>query len=308
MPAFPPGSAASDAIQTLTAEFPASWDYWAFRFNMTNLLLTSIQEMRVLVNSAIIVRISGAVWDVVNQLDNMPSYGLGGAGSKTLIWNWQRMAITGGAQALSAGGAGGLPVLASGSSKDMSLFSTLNCGSFDANGVGIGSLRVEFDLVGCLTANIGAPSIQCKALASSLTPGGPGYIRRMEYQTPQVAANTTYQAGKNALLFGDTKHRLLNRLHLVPAAGTLDNFILRHNGVQKIQRSSAENDAVINEVFIKTSQSANAVTPVWTLDYTERTWGDEMLPIGDPGTDLQVQFTPSAAGNVNVYEDSMGAL
>ena len=302
MPSFPPGAANVAGVQTLSAEMPASWDFWTWRFQTSNVALSMIQEFRVFVNGSLIVRISGAMWDLVNQFDRVQAFAGSASTKGVLIWNWRRMASRGGSQALVGSAAAGYQ-LESGAPKDMDLFSSLNAGSLDNNGLGITSLRVEFDLVNTDPAN--APTIACIAQASSPTPGGSGYVRRFEYQTPQVSANTNYQANKSALQFGDQKHQLLNRLHLFPASGTMDTFVVRHNGVQKRVRTNQDNDAAINQGYLHVSQSGSGM---YTMAFDENNYADEMLAIGAQATDLQVSFTPSVTGNVNILEDSLGFL
>ena len=302
MPNFTPGSPSLATLQTLTSQFPPAWDYWDFRFLLTNISLAMISEMRVLVNNSIIVRIAGADWNTVNKIDNIPDYG-SSATSGTISWFFRRVGMTGAAQAIQAAPAGQSGfILTSGSSKDQSLFTTLNCGTKDANGYGIASVNVEFDLYNTGAA---APNIQCHAHGGSPTNGGAGFVRRMEYKTPNVSAGSSYEASNNAISFGDVKHQLLNRLHFVPTSGTLDQWVVRHNGVQKLVRSSAENNYVINSAPNRTSQSANGL---WSLMWDENAYGDETLPIGNPGTDLQIAFTPSATGQVRLYEDAFGSL
>ena len=304
MPSFPQGNANQVAVQTLTAIFPASWDYWELRFLLTNITLAMIQEMRIIVNSVVRIRVrGGAFWDFKNQYDGVPAYA--GTGTKVpLIWYFRRLKIEGGgAQSLGPAAPNqNLPTLYSGTPKDLALLSTLNCGSTDANGVGIGTLSIEFDLVN--TDALLAPSISCVALASSVSAGGSGLVPAFELTTPQVSATNLYNFGNANLKFGDNKHLLLSRIFFVPASGTMDSWVVRHNGVQKLIRSTAENDYV-QAAGGHTPQSTNGV---FILDWSERNYGDELLPIGAAGTDFQVDAIPSASGNINVFQDSYGNL
>jgi hypothetical protein len=303
MPSFPAGIAGQTAVQTLTAIFPASWDYWELRFSLTAITLAMIQEMRVIVNSVVRIRVrGGSFWDLRNQYDKVPAYA--GTGTKIpLIWYFRRLRLgQGGAQSLGPAAQGQqLPTLFSGTGKDLALLSTLNCGSTDANGVGIGTLSIEFDLVNTSST---APVITCVALASAVSAGGSGLVPSLELTTPQVSANNLYNFGNANLKFGDNKHLLLNRIYFVPASGTMDSWVVRHNGVQKLIRSTADNAYVENEGG-HADQSASGL---YILDWSERGYGDEMLPIGAPGTDFQVDAIPSASGNINVFQESEGNL
>jgi hypothetical protein len=302
MPSFPQGAASTAGVQTLTAIFPASWDYWELRFKLTGLTLAMIQEMRIIVNSVVRIRVrGGSFWDLRNQYDKVPAYA--GTGTAVpLVWYFRRLRINGGAQSLGPAAPGqNVPTLFSGTSKDLALLSTLNCGSTDANGVGIGTLSVEFDLVNTSTT---APVITCTALASGVSGGGSGLVPALELTTPQVSASNLYNFGNANLKFGDNKHLLLNRVYFVPASGTMDSWVVRQNGVQRLIRSTAENAYVENEGG-HVDQSALGL---YTLDWSERGYGDEMLPIGAPGTDFQIDAIPSASGNINVFQDSLGNL
>lgn len=303
MPSFPAGLASTVAVQTLTAIFPASWDYWELRFLLTNITLAMITEMRIIINSVVRIRVrGGSFWDLRNQYDKVPAYA--GTGTKVpLVWYFRRLQIqNGGAQSLGPAAAGqSLPTLFSGTGKDLSLLSTLNCGSTDANGVGIGTLSIEFDLNNTSSS---APTISCVALAAAVSAGGSGLVPALELTTPQVSGTNLYNFGNANLKFGDSKHLLLNRIYFVPASGTMDSWVVRHNGVQKLIRSTAEN-AYVENSGQHVDQSANGL---YILDWSERGNGDEMLPIGAPGTDFQVDAIPSASGNINVFQESLGNL
>lgn len=291
-PTLSPITPAQVALQTINADLPAAWDIWQLDFRLLNVTLAMIQEMRIMANDVPIVRASGATVDFVNQYFGAGAFGAAGV----LTWFFRRLGIRGGAQAFDKTSGDFL----SGSAKDLGLESSLNCGSFDSNGFGIRSLRVEIDLINTAA---GAASIQITARATDPVPGGAGLVRRFEKQTVNVAASAQYIAAKNNLLFGDPLHQLLNALHLVPAGGTLDSFVVRHNGVQKFQRSDAYNRFVQAQDGLRTPQAG-----VYSLDWSERGYGDEFLQIGKPGTDLQLQFTPSLAGNVDIFQDSVGVL
>lgn len=310
MPSFPAGLANTPGQQFLSAEFPPSWDYWHLRFKLTNITLAMIAELEFFYNNALRVRLTGAMWDAINKLYNIPAY----AGSASTVgvmgFFFQRMALKGGAFALGqSSGTPSVPVLYSASAKDLGLMATLNCGSasLDANGnptgPSIGAFKVQFTLVN--TDATHTPAISCIASASAPTPGGPGLVRSFLYQSPTVSAGQTFITSKGNLNFGQPQYALLNAVHLIPASGTLDNFVVRHNGIQKRIRSSAENDFEINKGFLMSSQSANGM---WSMEFAENQFGDETLAIADIGTDLQVQFTPSASGAVSILQDTMGAL
>jgi hypothetical protein len=280
------------ALQTINADLPAAWDIWQLDFRMQNITLAMIQELRILANDTPIVRASGATIDFVNQYCNAPAYGAAGI----LTWFFRRLGIRGGAQSFDKNSM----TLISGSAKDLGLETSLNCGSFDGNGFGVRGLRVEIDLI---NTAVGAASVQITARVTDPVPGGAGLVRRFEKQTVNVAANSQYVAAKNNLLFGDPLHQLLNMLHLVPAGGTLDQFVIRHNGMQKFIRTDAYNRIVQAQDNLRTPQAG-----IYSIDFTERGYGDEFLQIGNPGTDLQLQFTPDANGNVNIFQDSIGVL
>lgn len=310
MPSFPAGIANQAAQQILSAEFPPSWDFWHFRFLLANITLAMIAQFEIFINNVQRVRITGAQWDAMNKLYKVPAYTGSASTTAVLGFFFRRMALKGGAFALGPGSqANSQPILYSGSAKDLGLMASLNCGSatLDNNGnptgPSIGAVKVQFTLVN--TDATHTPAISCIAQASAPTPGGPGLVRSILYQSPVVASGSPFVTSKGNLNFGQPQFQFLNAVHLFPASGTLDNFVVRHNGIQKRIRQSVENDFEINKDFLNASQSGSGF---YSMLFQENTFGDEQLAIGDIGTDLQVQFTASATGAVDIIEDSSGAL
>ncbi len=291
-PSFSPLQVSTAAKQTTSADFQAAWDYWQINFLLSNLTLAMIQEVRILVNQVPIVRASGAQIDAINQYFKAPAFSAAGV----LTWFFRRLGIRGGAESFDPKSL----TFISGSAKDLALESSLNCGSFDSQGVGIGSLRIEIDVI---NTGVGVPTVQAIASVTNPVPGGAGFVRRFEKQTVNVSANAQYVASKNNLLFGEPRHMLLNCLHLVPAGGTLDSFVMRHNGMQTFIRSDAQNRFIQAQDGLRTPQGG-----YYEIDMSERGYGDEFLQIGQEGTDLQLQFTPSVTGNVDILQDSLGVL
>lgn len=279
-------------VQTVSAIWPAAWDYWQFDLE-TNLDLAMIQEIRLMVNEAPLWRVSGSDLDAINLYNGQPGF----AFENVLSLYMRRMnVIMGGAQSIKDG------KLQSGSPKDQSLESSLNCGSYDANGRGISALSMEIDLVN--TGN-GPYTIKPSGQATDPVPGGPGLVRVLTKSvTPQLAGGTQYIT-KPQFAFGDLLHSLLNQLHLFPLADiTLDNFVLRFNQIPVLQESDALNR------FHQSSAIAYRVPQagLWTLDFSRTGAGDEMLLIAPTQTDLQLQMDLSDVSAMRILEDALGFL
>lgn len=285
LPNLSPITPAQAGVQTISADLPAAWDFLSIDMRVSNVTLAMMQEIRVLVNGVPIYRVSGSMLDTWNQFFKVAAFVANG----TLTVFFRRLGLRGGYSAADT-------------AKATAYETSLNCGAFDKSGNGIRSLRLEIDLVNTVA---GAASIQLlgHVLPIDQTRGGAGLVPRFEKQSPTVAAASQFVAAKNNLLFGDPMHMVLFGYMLAPVAGTLTDFTLRFNGYQALQRSDAQNRVVQTQDFLRLPQ-AN----VYNIDISERGYGDEWLPIGDPGTDLQLQFTPSNTGAVDIYQHTAGFL
>lgn len=293
LPNLSPITPSLAGLQTVSADLPPAWDYLQLDLEVQNVTLAMMQEIRIMANGTPIYRLSGTELDTWNQFFKAPAFVANG----TLSVFFRRLGIRSGSAFGNDGG-----IVGSAYAKDLAYETSLNCGAFDKSGNGVRSLRVEIDLVGTAA---GAASIQVlgRALPIDQTRGGAGLVPRMEKQAPNVAAGAQYVAAKNNLLFGDPLHAILFGLMLVPASGTLDLFTLRFNGFQWIQRSDARNRFIQSQDDLRLPQAG-----YYNIDISERGYGDEVLPILDPGTDLQLQFTPSAAGAVTIIQHTAGFL
>lgn len=289
------------ANTTYTAEWPAAYDYWAIHFALGGGLLPAhIVEIRLKANGNLIQQVTGPDLDLLNTFYRMPASGAV-AGLVMLALPMRRFGILGGVQGLDMSKTP--PTLLSGSEKDLSLESTLNCGSFDGKGRGITSLTCELVFNG--TPAIGVLTVTPSAEATDPYPGGPGLLPILTRNVFNAVVGNNVMSKANAFLMGDIQHQMLDAIHMIPAAGTTpDNFVMWLNGNLVMQRTDLENQFK--------QQQANLRTPIagmFSFDFTADGHGDQALGIGLTATEIRMQFANAgAAGAIAVYQKSLGKL
>jgi hypothetical protein len=293
LPGLSPITPNQAALQTVSADLPPAWDYLQLRFLVQGLTLTNIQEIRLLLNGNPAVKVSGSALDALNQYFGAPAFGSNG--SSLLILPLARLGVRSGSIRGNSG-----PVQTA-YAKDLALESSVNAGVLSKSGSGITSVRVEFDLT---NTDAGPLSVQIigRCLPQDMERGGAGLVPRIDRQTVTVTANQRVALSRNGLLYGDPLHTVLFGLVLVPAAGTLSDFTLRYNGTQWLVNRSAAN----NDYAQRLERSRFPQAGYYVIDPAESGYGDEVLPIGDPGTDLQLEFTPTDSGAVTIYQYGAG--
>lgn len=299
LPTMSPISADQADLQTISADLPPYWDYLELRNILQGIDTSNIQEYRVMLNGAPWIRLPGATLDVgINRYFGAPAYAAdSGAGNANQLTHFlRRLGIKTGS---GTNGAFNVPLPFG---KDLAYATSINAGVLNSAGNGVRNFRIEVDLVN--TPNTPC-SMQVQGLVLPQDPnaGGSGLLPRWDRQSLTVSANQVVNLARPYLQFGDAQHEFFFGLLLVPASGTLNTFRLRHNGVEKMIRTAANNATVQATDRVRFPQAG-----YYWLDISERGYGDEVLPIGDPGTDFQVQFTPSADGPIQIYQFGAGSL
>ena len=287
------------SVQTVNADLPPSWDFQDLRLLSLGITPAMIQEARLLLNGTPFIRIPGTILDAgVNQYFKAPAFGAdaGAGASSMLILPLSRLGMRSGSVLGNDGKA-----VQSAYAKDLSYETSVNAGILSQAGQGIRSVRLELDLINTPNSTC---SIQLlgRCLPQDPNRGGAGLVPRIDRQSITVSAGAQVNLAKNVLQFGDPGHALLFGVLLVPGAGTLDNFVLRYNGEQWMVNRTAANNAYIQSFENWRSPQAG----YYWIDLTEAGFGDEVVSISDPGTDLQLQFTPSNNTNVDVYQYGAG--
>ena len=292
---FSPITPSNVGLQTVSAEFPARYNYWDIDLDLGSgpaaITPAMIQEIRIKANGMVIRRISGTYQDAINQYFNAPM-----AVSILSIF-FRRLGIRGGIQGINAG------KLLSGSAADLALESTLNTGSFNKAGLGISSLICEIDLV---NTPAGAPRIFPFAQVTDPYLGGAGLVYFQDKTTFNPPIGGAVTASKsNALLFGDPIHTQLDVLFIFSPTSALDNYNWYFNNNLIIQRSDAANlyfqaaDNLRNPTVLRTATGT-------AFEWSPNGFGDEVLNIADPSTDLRFVYSNSVAEAQDYIQFSLG--
>jgi len=292
---FSPITPSQAGVQTVSAEFPCRYDYRDIELDLGSggaaITPAMIQEVRLKANGQVILRSGGTVLDAINQYYKAP------AAAQVLSLMARRLGIRGGAQAIKGG------TLISGSAKDLSLETNLNTGSFNKAGQGISSLICEIDII---NSPAGAPRILPFAQVTDPYPGGAGIVRLLD-KTSFVAVSGSNTASKsNALLYGDPNHAMLNALYIVAPTSVLSNYQFFFNNNLILQRTQAQN-AYLQQVDalrdpLTFFNTYNGVV----LEWSPTGFGDEVLNIQDPSTDMRLIFNSTVAEALAFYQDSFG--
>jgi hypothetical protein len=188
----------------------------------------------------------------------------------------------------------------SGSAADLALETILNCGSFDAQQRGISTLTLEIDLINTPGTD---ENIFVLGEAVDPYPGGPGLVPILDKQTFNASIGGNVLGKQNAFLYGDVLHSMLDGFHLLPAAGTLDNFLINFNNNKILQRTDSENRFLQSVDNLRTPK-----TGLYSFDWSADGFGDQALLIGPTVTTFNLQLNATNAGSITVYQKSMGYL
>lgn len=298
---FSPITPNQAGLQTISSEFPARYAYWQGDFDLGTggaaITAAMISEIRWKCNGMVIRRISGTELDAINQYYKVPASSVNG----TLSVFFRRLGIRGGVQGFNNG------KLLSGSAADVALESILNTGSFNKSGLGISSIIVEIDLI---NTPMGSPRILPSAQVTDPFPGGAGLVYFQD-KTVLNAPSGQFTASKaNALLFGDPIHSQLDVIFVEPAQNTttLDQHQIFFNNNLIVQRSQRYNVQLQTQDNLRTPgayATALGVNGI-AIEWSPNGFGDEVLNIADPSTDLRWNMTANQADALNFIQFSLG--
>ena len=273
-----------------------------------------VTQIQVKPNGQPLQTITAQELDVLNQYFQSPSSGPDAAGTYRLNISQMRQRLIGGNSFVNFASQIAYPA----SAGDMMESTILNCGAPDANDKSINLLEIEVQVTNATVA--GSMSLIALAEPSYLDGEGPGLLKVIDQNAQIIGVGNNITFSKNApLLYGDKLHTLLDQLFLfVPADSNgnfaiLDNFRLWFNKNEVRNRSAAQN-TFIQDMFAW----RNPQPGLYVIDFTETGLGDKSLPIGDPSTDLYLQFnaanpagapaTPALPGNVTIVQVGAGYL
>lgn len=280
-------------VVTIKSELSAGWGYRAMHMLLSaGLTLNMLNEIRLITNLGQIFRCKGTDLDTMNKFYKAP--GFADFTEQILSIYFRRLGIRGGAQGFTPPA-----TLLSGSASDLALETILNCGSYNANKIGISTLTLEIDVTGTPGT---AETITVLGEGVDPYPGGPGLVPILDKNTFNAVAGGNTLTKTNAFNYGDLKHSMLDGLHLIPAGGTLDNFLMNFNNNKILSRTNAENRYIQSIDALRVPQAG-----MFSFDWTADGFGDEALLIGPSITQLELQLVASA-GAITVYQKSMGYI
>lgn len=285
---------ATAAKQTVVLAVTTAYNYVDLYLQCANLTAVMFQEIRLKIGGEVIQRWAGADLDGMNVYDKQPLF------SKWSIFKirLRRMALRGGLNVIDFN----QKMFLSGSPRDLSYESSLNCGSAGGGFQAIQSVSIELDII---DTPAGQPTCQLIARVTAPVPGGPGAVLRVDKQSKQIAAGdvtiTKSEMGLDAL------RPFVNRIILIPpviAANTLTDFQLRY-GTNDWWTVNANMLGMTQEEDNLHTDFVTAGTR-YVLDFQEEGWGDTMLDMSSFTSDLLLKFTSANAGQLVYYVESVG--
>lgn len=282
--------------QTVSFTAPPGYDFRDFFFQLLGgLTVAMIEEVRLMANGGIIQRYNGTDLNLINLFFNTPAYNT--YTTPILFMPQRRLGVRGGVQSFDKTAL----ALTTGSSKDLAIESTLNAGSYDAQGRGIASVQFEFDINN--TPGAGALQIVPRAQVCDPYPGGPGLLKVVDKFTFNALIGTNTITKNTGLKHGDLLHSMLDALVIIPPTANLSDFVMRYNNNEIRRRSSDENLMIQRQDNLRSPQAG-----MWVIDMLEHGYGDEALLIGPTATNLELDFTSDAAEGITIYQISLGYL
>lgn len=286
---FPNIAVNTAAKQTITFNVTAAFNYLDIYLRLTNLAAANFQEIRLKIGADVIQKWTGTDLDAILQYDLLPA----SATYATLKLPLRRMGLRGGMNVVNFAQS----MFLSGSARDLAYESSLNCGSAGGGFQAIKDVSIECDII-----NTGGNQalIEMYSRCTAPVPGGPGAVYRVDLQNKNIAnGRVTITKSEMGL---DALRPFINRIVLVPAAGTLDNFQLRY-GTNDWWKVDAN---LLN--FTQTEDKLRAIqVGYYVFDFQEEGFGDEMLDMSDSAADILFQFdSVGAAGNLAFYVHTLG--
>jgi len=306
LPPFQPIQPSTAGKVTYQIPVPTNWCYlwWSLLFSGAAGFnpVTCLQELRVKVNGIILIQISGAQLDAINQYFKYPaSTATGSATNFVMLVPFIRQSMK---------GMNGWVDFASkqfntGSIPDIEWETALNCGMADPNtGIAITQVLCEVDIV---NTPAGTLSITPQAKVLPASPGGPGPLLFMNKTTFATINGTNQLTGQNGLLYGDINHSWLEAIFMFPPAGLVDNFQFWLNSQEIFQRSQLLNIYYESLNFQRVPPAA-AGGAMCAVDFCETGFADGVKYIAPLATAARLQFTENTAEGLILIQRSLGYL
>lgn len=234
-----------------------------------------LQEIRILLNSKVTQRFSGAHRDMMNQFDGRAPASVT-AGRFELIIPFDRYGIL---------------------TKLGEEETAINTGSADKDNKSINAFSVEIDIAS--SGPTGTLNIDMFASLSESLPGGPGTVPFLVKSTRDFASATQYDISD--LARGGVSTQFIDRFFLIPSTGTLDTFFVKANDYTLFERPAAINERAQID-GIRVPQPG-----LYVIDRTEHGYGGDPFDVRGLA-DFRLQLTPSAAMTLTLYTNYLGGL
>ena len=283
--------ASTAALQQVSLDVNGAWNHLEWHLNLGNLTPAMFQEIRVKANGAIFQKWNGADLDALLQYDKVPAASV----NNVLVIPFRRFAMRSSVNLIDFKGAS----YVDGSSQFQSLETSLNVGAPGAS-VPITAVSLECDII---NTGAGQPTLSLYSKCTDPQQGGTGPVLRSDKQA-KTFANGSVSITKSEMGL-DALRPYLNRLvFTLPGGLVISNVQLRYG----------TNDwwVVPDNVLAQMTgvdNMHNLPNGQFILDFQEEGWGNLMLDLTDPNSDIAVYFTASGlagATNVPYYVISAG--
>jgi hypothetical protein len=287
------------SLQPVTLQLNAAWNFEDIYLVCQNVTLAMIQEARLKIGADVIQRWVGADCDATHQYDREPAF----ATNNVFKFPLRRMGLRGGANVINFDS----KTFLSGDPKILSTESTLNCGSSGGGFAAIKDVTLELDLI---NTGSGQPVVQVYGRVTPPIAGGPGAVRRVDKQSKQIGNGSVVITKSEMGL--DALRPYLNRIILVnpvvpsdpPTLAVFDNFQLRWGTEDYWTIPLGLLNQTQTEDNLRTLQAGYTI-----LDFQETGWGDELLDLSNPASDILLRFDCSglaAASTLIYYVETLG--
>lgn len=235
----------------------------------------ALQEVRVLANSKIIQRFSGADRNAMNLFLGLEAAAIDDDNFNLAIYFDRYNLMTQAGETETA----------------------INTGSVSQDGRSINQFKLEVDIAS--SGFSGAPSLTMNAAQSEALPGGPGTIPYLLKSVRDFAAATDYEISE--LPRGGVSTQFIDQIFMKPSASTLDNFVVEANRTKLFERSAATNER-------RQRNGVRAPQAGWyVIDRTEHGYGGDPFDLRGLD-DFRIKVTTGAAMQLTMYTAYLGGL
>jgi hypothetical protein len=235
----------------------------------------ALSEIRVLANSKIIQRFSGADRDAMNQFEGREAAAIDDDTFQLVIpFDRYNLMTKAGEEETS-----------------------LNTGVADKDGNSINTLTIEIDIAA--SGFTGVPTLEMYATQSEAVAGGPGTIPYILKSIRDFGAAATYDIAD--LPRGGVSSQFIDKILMKPSTSTLDNFVVEANSTKLFER-----DNVVNER--KQRDGVRVPQAGWyAIDRTEHGYGGDPFDLRGLD-DWRLKLDTGAAMQLTMYTHYLGGL